>query len=110
MSQSPAAQWAHIIGEGYVCALPIANYQVGFVIMAKIGEVAERLDYYPTVTLEQHRIKLVVPDTNTEKAEAIAEVVENFLPKPTAAPEPGPEVSMKKKSHAAKKPIKKTTN
>lgn len=78
--------WSHIYGEGYICALPIANYQVGFVVVAKVGEVAEKLEYYPVITLEQNRVKIVVSEVDPEKATAVMRVVDNLLPKPQEAP------------------------
>jgi pterin-4a-carbinolamine dehydratase len=102
-----ASHWSHIVGEGYVCALPVADYQVGFIIMAKVGEAAEKADYYPSVLLERTRIKITIPDEEPDKAELIAQAVEDFLPKPT--PEPAGEAATpaskpaKKKAHVATK-------
>lgn len=43
--------WTHIPGEGLVRVFETSSFAKGLALVAKIGEIAERLQHHPEITL-----------------------------------------------------------
>jgi 4a-hydroxytetrahydrobiopterin dehydratase len=56
--------WAHIPGEGLVRVIETQSFGRGLELVARIGQVAERLGCYPEVTLRAEEVDVTAFDAD----------------------------------------------
>lgn len=54
-------EWANIEGEGLVRVFPVRSFREGFVLITRIGQAAEKADYYPELVLTQAKVTVTIP-------------------------------------------------
>lgn len=74
-----SVEWARIDGQGLVRVVPVDRYRTGFVVIAKIGPLAERYDYYPDMLLGADKVTITIDDANEDTAFALAAAIDKVL-------------------------------
>lgn len=82
-------EWSQIDGQGLVRVFPVDAYRTGFMVIATIGPLAEKHDYYPDILLSRDQVTVTIDDENEQTAyQLAAEIDAAFDRTPT---EPGTE-------------------
>lgn len=72
-------EWSLIDGQGLVRIIPTDTYRTGFVLVATVGPLAEKYDYYPDMTLGHHRVTITIDNANEKTAYALAADIDSAL-------------------------------
>ncbi|MBC7746435.1 4a-hydroxytetrahydrobiopterin dehydratase [Pedobacter sp.] len=72
--------WSLIDGQGLVRVIPIDAYKTGFVLITRIGILADEHDYYPDLTLGREKVTITIDDADETKAYALAAGIDKILP------------------------------
>lgn len=74
-----SVEWARIDGQGLVRVVPVDRYRTGFVVIAKVGPLAERYDYYPDMLLSADKVTITIDDANEDVAFELAAAIDKAL-------------------------------
>lgn len=83
-------EWSLIDGQGLVRVFPTDRYRTGFVLIATVGPLAEKHDYYPDILLSRDQVTVTIDDENEEIAYRLAAEIDAALDAATPT-EPGTE-------------------
>ena len=73
-------EWSLIDGQGLVRVIAIDAYKTGFVLIARIGILADEYEYYPELTLARKKVTITIDDADETKAYDLASAIDKTLP------------------------------
>lgn len=76
--------WSLIDGQGLIRVVLIDTYKTGFVLITRIGILADEYEYYPELTLGREKVTITIDDADEAKAYALAAAIDIALPPYTA--------------------------
>ena len=71
--------WSLIDGQGLIRVVPIDAYKTGFILIANVGILADKYQYYPDLLLSREKVTITIDDKNETKAYAIAAKIDEIL-------------------------------
>ena len=74
-----SVQWSRTDSEGLTRVVPTDSFRTGFVVIAKIGPLAEALDYYPELLMARDRVVVSIDDSDEAKASKLAKQIDALL-------------------------------
>lgn len=77
-----STDWSLIDGDGLVRVIPTTAYREGFVLMANVGLLAEKAQYFPEITIASDKITITIPDDDEQKAQKLAEAIDQVIANP----------------------------
>lgn len=78
-------EWSLIDGQGLVRVFPVDRYRTGFIVIATIGPLAEKYDYYPDILLSRDQVTVTIDDANEEAAYQLAADIDAAVAAPADA-------------------------
>lgn len=73
-------EWSLIDGQGLVRVVPVDTYRTGFVLVTHIAATAERLDYYPELTIGRHKVSITIDTADEILAHKLASEIDSIVP------------------------------
>lgn len=73
-------EWSLIDGQGLVRIVPVDTYKTGFVLMTHVAMAAERLDYYPELTISREKVTITIELTDEALAYKLAAEIDELVP------------------------------
>ncbi len=74
-----ALEWADIEGQGLIRVFETNDFRSGFVMLVHVGTAAEQVEYYPEVTLGQHKLTITIPPNDDGLDHRLAHAIDNAL-------------------------------
>lgn len=77
--ESLSTAWSRTDSEGLTRVIATDGFRSSFVVVAKIGPIAEALDYYPELVMSNDTVIVKIDDADEAKALLLAQRIDEVL-------------------------------
>lgn len=77
--ESLSTAWSRTDSEGLVRVIPTDGFRTSFVVVAKIGPLAEDITWYPELIMSSEQVVVKIDDTDEPKAFQLAARIDELF-------------------------------
>lgn len=74
-----STSWSRTDSEGLTRVIPTDSFRTSFVVVAKIGPLAEEATYYPELVMSDSQVVVKIDDSDEQKALALAKQIDELF-------------------------------